>query len=179
MATVVNYSKNPPANGDWYDDGWGGWTDDPKSIGVIPQGYFNCWGNLLAPTNANPTLDSKTVVDTTKALGKAKEFGNTQFGKIFTGILTYGNSFVDLLIKARIIADVSMPISYDNIDPTILATYFNNGGLTQTNKTSFPNQEAPTKSTFLGIDFSNPVNVIAVLGFILLIVYVTRSPTKI
>jgi hypothetical protein len=170
MATVVNGSVYPPDNsGNWHDDGWGGWTNDSSLYNVVPEGFTNCWGKVIIPNKPNPTLDNDTKKAVLKTLDESKTFDNTKVGRLMSQVLVYGNSFLSLLVRARIIDNPTLPISLSNINQEELQKMLNNGGLSQSttvNKAPPPNN-APTNSNFLGIDFSNGANVILlVFGFV-------------
>jgi hypothetical protein len=163
MATVVTGSVYPPDNsGNWYDDGWGNWTNEPSIIGVVPKGFFDDgWGNL-EPIEPNPTLDDKTVKAVQKAKKEGRIAGDSAFVKTMNDILMYGNSFIDLLTRGKVLLNPSTEISYTNIDHAELRKQRENGGLSQNRTVDVP-KNAPTNSTFFGIDFSNGANVILVV----------------
>lgn len=166
MITVVTGSVYPPDNsGDWYDDGWGGWTKETSIIGKIPLGYFDDgWGNL-EPSKPNPTLDIATVNNVKKAKKDAKTFEDTAVGKTMNDILKYGNSFIDLLVRAKIISNANAPISYDNINQEELEKARRNGTISQSSNVNLPTNNTPN-SAFLGIDFNKPQNIffLVILG---------------
>jgi hypothetical protein len=185
MATVVNGSVYPPDNsGKWVDDGWGGWTDDASLANQIPEGYFNCWGKVVIPNDPNPTLDTKTRKAVLNTLDEAKTFEKTKVGRLMSQILVYGNSFIDLLVRAKIIDNVSLPISLGNINEEELNKRLNTGELSQSTKinTATPPPKPPTNSTFFGIDFSNGLNVVllilGVIGLIKLLTPATPAPLR-
>jgi hypothetical protein len=159
MATVVTGSVYPPDNsGNWYDDGWGNWTNEPAIIGKVPTGFYDDgWGNL-APLESNPTLDATTIEAVQKTKKKAKESGNKSLEKTMNDILLYGNSFIDLLTRGKILFNPSAPISPENIDQAELERRRRDGSLSQNRTVEVPTNK-PTNSTFLGIDFSNGLNV--------------------
>ncbi len=161
MATVVTGSIYPPDNsGNWYDDGWGNWTNDPIIIKKIPKGFFDDgWGNI-EPDEPNPTLDQKTVDAVIKTKKQAKAFGDTAVGRTMNEILLYGNSFIDLLYRGKVLFNPTAPITYDNIDQEELAKARRNGTLSQNRTVSLPEVKPPTNSTFFGLDFSNGATII-------------------
>ena len=177
MAKVVSLGgTNPPDNsGTWFDDGWGGWTQDKSlfTFNEAPNGYYidDGWGGkgLLFPFEIAPSLDTKTAESVSDSIGEAKTFEDTKVGRILSVVLDKGQSFLNLLKGFGIIKDVTQPISYANIDKPKARALYDSGQLQQQNDFTFKEPKEVNNSTYFGVDFSKPVTwlVIALLAFLL------------
>ena len=177
MAKVVILGGiNPPDNsGTWFDDGWGGWTQDDTlwTTYEAPKGYYidDGWGGkgLLVPFEVSPSLDATTVDNVTDSIKQAKEFEDTKVGRILSVVLDKGQSFLNLLKGFGLIKDVAQPISYGNIDKPKARALYDSGQLQQEKDFTFKEPPPAPNSTYFGVDFSKPVTwlVIALLAFLL------------
>jgi hypothetical protein len=177
MSKVITLGGiNPPDNsGTWFEDGWGGWTQDASlwTTYEAPKGYYidDGWGGkgLLIPNEVSPSLNTETADNVNKAIGEAKSFEDTKVGRILSVVLDKGQSFLTLLKGFGVIKDVSQPISYGNIDKTKAKVLYDSGQLQQQTDFNITPPPAVNNSTYFGVDFSKPVTwlVIALLAFLL------------
>ena len=164
MAQRYSNSLYPPDNsGLWYDDGWGGWVQDVADVGKVPTDYKDeGWGVLVSLYN-NPTLDTKTANDVRKTIEQAKSEGKTAVGRVLADILDFGTPYLRKFIDGWIV-NKTAPISLQNIDIPKLLEAINRGELANTKVVEIPKPDPKTpNSTFLGIDFSNGLNIALLL----------------
>jgi hypothetical protein len=179
MSKVITLGGNfPPDNsGTWYDDGWGGWTQDANLFNLIqlepPKGYYidDGWGGkgLLIPFETSPSLDTDTTENVTNSIKQAKAFEDTKVGRILSTVLEQGQSFLGLLKGFGIIKNVAEPISYANIDKEKARQMYDSGQLRQQSTYQIEPPKTGGNSTYFGIDFSKPVTWIVVFVICLLL----------
>jgi hypothetical protein len=172
----------PDGSGTWFAVDWGLWTQDPAynpATGktpnkVVPQGwYFEPQLGTLFKNVPDPTLDSKTVGNVNDAINKAKRFEDTKTGQVLSSVLNYGTQFLNLLYGFKIL-DPAQPVTYDAINQVELDKQLKAGTLSTYAFTPAPNQ-APTNSTYFGIDFSKPLNwVLVILGLYAIYTIINR-----
>lgn len=175
----------PDGSGTWFAVDWGLWTQDPNynpATGktpnkTVPQGwYFEPQLNSIFKNVPDPTLDSKTIDNVNGAINKAKSLEDTKVGQVLGSILNYGTKFLTLLQGFKILSPLE-PISYDNIDKAKLDDQWRAGTLNQYAFTP-EKYSAPTNSTYFGIDFSKPLNIVLVLlGLYAIYAIITKLST--
>lgn len=164
MAQRYSNSLYPPDNsGTWYDDGWGGWVQDIAAVGQVPADYEEDGWGVLIPKQSNPTLEPKTANDIRKTIEQAKAEGKTAVGRVLADILDFGTPYLRKFIDGWIV-NKTAPISLQNIDVNGLLKAIEKGELSNTKVIEVPKTPTPpTNSTFLGIDFSNGLNIALLL----------------
>ncbi|MEA5426810.1 hypothetical protein [Arcicella lustrica] len=176
MANYVYGEK--PLTGNWYDTGWGAWTDDPTQ--VIPTGFYPDGSGAVAPTQVNSTLDASTVTNIKKTVDDAKANGNTALVNTLNSVLYYGNSFLDLLKKGGVLKDPISPISISNIDQAKVEEFVKSGQIQYVIQNKNPiTPTTPVNSTYFGIDFSKPLTwvIVVLAGWGLYKVFNSSPPT--
>ena len=192
MDEIIHFGLNPPDNsGNWVKGFGGAWL--PKSLDTntftVPSGFTNdsFFPGLLSPNVISDTLTSFQVNDIiqTKAI-VASTTNDKNVGDFLNKLLTFGSQFVDLAIKAKVLIDPSKGVTYDNIDKSALEysnkvgtfdkTYISKGSGSSSNNGSGNNSNnsntgnLPLNSTFLGINFNNPLTLVVVFSLVVLIV---------
>jgi len=178
MANNIFWGSIPPdSSGDWVDTGWGYWTNDKSLVSSIPVGWYdNGWGGISPKENA-PDLEEDTVKKLETARDKAKDLGDTAVGRWIDRVLGYGKTILELGVGFGFIG-VTEPLTYENLNKEKIRDADKKGQTgTYGTFTPAPNS-APTNSTYFGIDFSKPLNIVLVLlGLYAVYMIITKLST--